>query len=78
MSAIGKVVTLDAEHLLDDPLVNPHAGLVLVTLTCTIEQSRAWAQLWGREVQALPLTPPAEPTEPPSGQASLNLETKTP
>ena len=78
MSAIGKVMTLDAEHLLDDPATNPHAGLVLITITCTLEQSRAWGELWGRDVQALPFIPPAEPTTPPSGQVPLNLEPEKP
>jgi hypothetical protein len=53
MSAIGKVIELDASGLFDE--THPRAGLVTVIITCTHEQALAWGELWGRDVQALPL-----------------------
>lgn len=52
MSAVGKVMELDAAGLdvLDDGVKYP--GLVTVTLTCTLSQSREWAALFGETVRA--------------------------
>jgi hypothetical protein len=58
MIAFGRVVTLDATPLYDE--AHPHAGKVIVTITCTHEQAQSWGELWGRDVQALPAVVPAE------------------
>jgi hypothetical protein len=58
VTAIGKVHELDASGLFDSN--HRHAGLVVVTITCTHEQAEAWGLLWGHHVQALPFIPPAE------------------
>lgn len=57
MSAIGKVIELNAEPLFD--LQHKHAGKVIVTIVCEEEHALAWGELWGRDVQALPFVPPA-------------------
>lgn len=71
MSATGKVMALDAEGL---DLLNESArypGLVVIEITCTLQQSREWAKLFGQRVTAelAPIEPPA--AEEPSAQASL-------
>lgn len=70
MSAVGKVVELDAAGL-DLLAENPkYPGLVSITLTCTLSQSREWAGLFGETVRAEQLVGAApEATEPgPQGQ----------
>lgn len=70
MSAVGRVVELDAAGL--DLLAENqrYPGFVTITLTCSLSQSRAWAALFGETVQVeqvLGATP--EATEPgPQGQ----------
>lgn len=71
MSAVGKVVELDAEGL--DVLAENarYPGLVAITITCTLSQSRAWAGLFGENVRAEQLIA-AEPEAPePSAQPQL-------
>jgi hypothetical protein len=60
MTAIGKVIELDASGLFDER--HARAGFVTVIITCTHEQAEAWGLLWGRHVQAVPFIPPAEPS----------------
>jgi hypothetical protein len=64
VSAVGKVVELDAEGL--DLLAEnaKYPGLVAITLTCTLSQSREWAGLFGENVRAEQLLAVAEPEAP--------------
>ena len=59
MSAVGQVVGLDASPLYEPD--HQHAGKGVVTIVCHEHQALAWQQLWGRDVQALPLIRPAGP-----------------
>jgi hypothetical protein len=70
VSALGKVVALEA------PENRP--GFIVVTIHANEAEAAAWSHLWGRDVQAGAFIPPAEAATPTGGQASLNLEPKTP